>query len=206
MAGREHDSRRRRTEKTSAASARRPERARRKWQRLDRTGNGAASTEEARPVRERAGAGRERSETARRGAPAHRPRRPTAGPGGAFRLSSTRRAALLALIACALTLSIAVPLRNYWSQRSEMQLELENVRKLEQEAKELEDRKVQLSDPTQIEAEARRRLRYVRPGETPYVVQLPQPTTPAGPSEEEKRKRDRPWYDQLWDSITGSGS
>ncbi|MGW0520623.1 FtsB family cell division protein [Crossiella sp. NPDC003009] len=207
MAGREHDRerRRRRTENSSASSARRPERARRKWQRQDRTGAAAASsTEEARPARDRAA--RERSETTRRGTTGGRSRRPTAGPGGAFKLSSTRRAALLAIIACALTLSIAVPLRNYWSQKSEMQAEIEKVRQLNEQAKQLEERKTQLSDPTQIEAEARRRLRYVRPGETPYVVQLPQPATPAAPEESEQRKSDKPWYDQLWESITGSGS
>ncbi|GAA2797543.1 FtsB family cell division protein [Crossiella cryophila] len=208
MAGREHDRerRRRRTENSSASSARRPERARRKWQRPDRTGAAAASssTEEVRSARDRSA--RDRSETTRRGTPGTRSRRPTAGPGGAFKLSSTRRAALLAIIACALTLSIAVPLRNYWSQKSEMQAETEKVKQLNEVAKQLEERKTQLSDPTQIEAEARRRLRYVRPGETPYVVQLPQPSTPAAPAESEQRKNDKPWYDRLWDSITGSGS
>lgn len=213
MAGREHDRerRRRRTENSSASSARRPERARRKWQRPER-GGAAAGSAESRPARSRAEgegaatAGRERSETTRRGTPAGRSRRPTAGPGGAFKLSSTRRAALLAIIACALTLSIAVPLRNYWSQKSEMQAEVEKVKQLNEEARKLEERKNMLSDPAQIEAEARRRLRYVRPGETPYVVQLPQPTTPVAPDPAEQRKNDKPWYDRLWDSITGSGS
>ena len=43
----------------------------------------------------------------------------------------------------------------------------------------------QLSDPAQVEIEARNRLHYVRPGETPYVVQLPGDA-------ERKREEERP--------------
>src|SRR5215468_6519939 len=77
------------------------------------------------------------------------------------------RAVILALVVCALALSIAVPLRNYVSQRGELTEVQQQQQRLREQVDELERRKSELSDPAQTEAEARRRLRYVRPGETP---------------------------------------
>nr|WP_209648054.1 septum formation initiator family protein [Kibdelosporangium banguiense] len=119
--------------------------------------------------------------------------------------TTTRRAAILATIVCALALSIAVPLRTYLSQRDEVAAQERLQAERRALVQRLEERKAQLADPAQIQAEARRRLRYVMPGETPYMVQLPgdvgvesgrQPTAPAGP--------EQPWFQSLWNSITES--
>jgi cell division protein FtsB len=110
------------------------------------------------------------------------PRRVTIGSvrrGGMLGLSSTRRAVALALVVCALALSIAVPLRNYIGQRGELADVEQQQTRLREQVDQLEQRKQELSDPAQVEAEARRRLRYVRPGETPYIVQLPDQSTSA---------------------------
>jgi cell division protein FtsB len=124
-----------------------------------------------------------------------------------FGLSSTRRAAVLTLVVCALALSVAVPLRNYLSQRGELRDTVQQQQQLRQQVDELERRKAQLSDPAQVEVEARERLRYVKPGETPYVVQLPSQTTttpppadPANPDEPRAAGGDQ-WYGQLWRTI-----
>ncbi|GAA1261209.1 septum formation initiator family protein [Saccharothrix xinjiangensis] len=126
-----------------------------------------------------------------------------AGTGGAFGMSGTRRAALLAMVVCALALSIAVPLRTYLAQREELREVNASHETLRAEVGRLEERKRELADPAHLEAEARRRLHYVRPGETPYVVQLP------GDAERELEERrpatqpaeDKAWYEQLWDSA-----
>src|SRR5205823_3711751 len=97
--------------------------------------------------------------------------RPKSSTGGAFKLSSTRRAAVLALLVCALGLSVSVPLRTYLSQREELATQRQKQAELTRQVRELEQRRVELSDPAQVEAEARERLGYVRPGETPYIVQ-----------------------------------
>nr|WP_246366785.1 septum formation initiator family protein [Kibdelosporangium persicum] len=119
--------------------------------------------------------------------------------------TTTRRAAVVATVVCALALSIAVPLRTYLSQRDEVATQERRQAELRAQVDQLEQRKAQLSDPAQIQAEARRRLRYVMPGETPYMVQLPgdvgtqsgePPAAPAGPQE--------PWFQSLWDSIKES--
>ncbi|ONI78096.1 septation ring formation regulator EzrA [Actinosynnema sp. ALI-1.44] len=116
--------------------------------------------------------------------------------------ATTRRAAIVATVVCALALSIAVPLRTYLSQRDEVAAQERRQDELRVKVQELEARKAQLSDPTQILAEARKRLRYVMPGETPYMVQLPgdagvQPGQPPAPVPGPQQ----PWFQQLWDQI-----
>ena len=127
--------------------------------------------------------------------------------GGAFGLSATRQAAVLAMVVCALALSIAVPLRTYLTQHAQVQQELAQQAQLQAEAQQLEQRKQQLSDPAQIQAEARTRLGMVMPGETPYTVQLPgdgqQGDQHGSP---QQQASNQPWFEQLWNSITGSGS
>lgn len=126
-----------------------------------------------------------------------------AGTGGAFGMTGTRRAALLAMVVCALALSIAVPLRTYLAQREELREVTASQEALRAEVERLEQRKQELADPAHVEAEARRRLHYVRPGETPYVVQLP------GDAERELEEQrpatepaeDEAWYERLWDSV-----
>jgi cell division protein FtsB len=146
--------------------------------------------------------------------PAARPPRPRnprqdgkTRTGGAFGLSATRQAAVLAMVVCALALSVAVPLRTYLTQHAQVEQELAQQAKLEQQAAQLEQRKQQLADPAQIQAEARSRLGMVMPGETPYTVQLPgdgQQGGQRGPSQQQAANG--PWFEHLWDSITGGGS
>ncbi|SDI48027.1 Cell division protein FtsB [Actinokineospora alba] len=137
------------------------------------------------------------------------PKRPPAkratrlGPLG---LSTTRRAAVLATVVGALALSVAVPLRTYLSQRTDVQVQERRQAELRAEVEELERRKAQLADPAQIQAEAKRRLRYVMPGETPYMVELP--AEAGGPGAGQKPTHpisQQAWYQALWDSVHGAG-
>ncbi|RJQ71628.1 septum formation initiator family protein [Pseudonocardiaceae bacterium YIM PH 21723] len=128
----------------------------------------------------------------------------SAGSGGAFGLSSTRRAALLALVCCALALTVAVPLRTYLTQRHDIAAAQQRNEQLAAQTKDLQEQKEKLDDPAQAESEIRKRLRMVKPGETPYRVQLPGDAPPPKAPEPEQKKQDKPWYDRLWDSIAGS--
>ncbi|WP_239155257.1 septum formation initiator family protein [Amycolatopsis sp. FDAARGOS 1241] len=119
-------------------------------------------------------------------------------------MSTTRRAAVVAIVVCALAFTVAVPLRTYLSQRSEVREQEAQQAQLQAQVGELRAKKAKLSDPAEIEAEARRRLRYVKPGEVPYMVQLPedQPAAPApaaGPASVPQGS----WYDKLWDQVSG---
>lgn len=121
-----------------------------------------------------------------------------------FGVSNTRRAAMLAIVVGALALTVAVPLRTYLAQRSDISDQLRVEHDLRQQVTKLQARKAQLSDPEQIEAEARSRLRMVMPGETPYIVQLPtgpdNGSEPGGPGQ---GPRQSPWYVTLWESTGG---
>lgn len=140
-----------------------------------------------------------------RGAPKRRPAsRAKSSTGGAFKLSSTRRAAVLALLVCVMALSVAVPLRTYLSQRDELAAQETQRVELEIQVRELEQRKQELSDPAQVEAEARARLGYVRPGETPYIVEVPQ--APAPPPPRAPGDDGVPWYEEMWNSVLGKES
>ncbi len=92
---------------------------------------------------------------------------------GALGLSTARRAALLAVVVCALALTVAVPLRNYVSQRHELAAVAAQQQQLEAEAAQLRAERASMDDPAHVEALARARLGYARPGETPYRVELP---------------------------------
>jgi cell division protein FtsB len=118
---------------------------------------------------------------------------------GLLGLSSTRRAAVLAVVVCALALTVAVPLRNYVSQRQELAAVSEQQRTLAAEVDELTRQRAQLSDPAEIEAQARSRLGYVQPGEVPYVVQFP-----ADPKAGRRLAvgSGAPWYRVLWREMS----
>jgi cell division protein FtsB len=127
-----------------------------------------------------------------------------AGAARALGLSSTRRAAVAALVVCALAFTLAVPLRTYLAQRAEVSEQEELKQQLTERVAELERKKAELADPAQVEAEARRRLRYVMPGEKPYIVQLPgDSATEEARTAAERAKASQAWFEQLWSSVTG---
>lgn len=117
---------------------------------------------------------------------------------GFLGLSSTKRAAILALVVCALALTVAVPLRNYVAQRQELAAVSEQQQVLSAEVARLQQERARLSDPAEIEAQARSRLGYVMPGEVPYVVQFP---VAPGPDPADAANAGVPWYRVLWREV-----
>jgi cell division protein FtsB len=117
--------------------------------------------------------------------------------------SAARRAAILAAVVCALTLTIAGPVRTYFAQRTEMkQLEATEAQ-LRAQIAELEQQKVKLADPVFIAAQARERLGFGMPGEVPYQVQLPANSgVPGMPGADAPASNpNEPWYTSLWHTI-----
>ncbi|MGV8872294.1 MAG: FtsB family cell division protein [Rhodococcus sp. (in: high G+C Gram-positive bacteria)] len=127
-------------------------------------------------------------------------RRPTM-PERTFLGLSTGRAVILGVVVCALALTLAVPLRTYFSQRSELDSVLAQRAALQNDVDALRTQKSQLDEPSRIAADARERLRFVMPGETPYQVQLP---GDYGKTPEERVTENvstGPWYTDLWNSA-----
>lgn len=108
----------------------------------------------------------------------------------------------MAILVCAMALSLSVPLRTYLSQREELATLERQREELSREVDRLAERKQELSDPQHLEAEARKRLGYVRPGETPYIVRVPEKAEDEQ-HKQNKEPHEKPWYEQLWKTLTG---
>ncbi|MBC3190069.1 septum formation initiator family protein [Pseudonocardia sp. C8] len=120
---------------------------------------------------------------------------------GLLGLSSTKRAAILAIVVCVLALTVAVPLHNFVAQRQELAAVSERQQALEADVARLSADRARLSDPAEVEAQARARLGMVRPGETPYIVQFPVPPEPA--ADDGQAQPGVPWFHTLWDDVSG---
>jgi cell division protein FtsB len=188
------------------------------------TSASAAATAPARPrtrVRARQGPRRDAQRTALRRHPLSE-RRGTNAPAaaqaaaraaratrGALGLSTARRAALLAVVVCALALTVAVPLRNYVSQRHELAAVAEQQRHLDADAASLRAERSAMDDPAHVEALARARLGYARPGETPYRVELPGDAAAGGRAADTgaalaPSEADLPWYTRVARGTLGT--
>jgi cell division protein FtsB len=114
---------------------------------------------------------------------------------------STGRAVVLAAVLCALALTLAVPMRTYFSQRAEATQLAQQRRDLEADVARLRERRAQQQDPHHTETEARERLRLVMPGDTAYIVQVPGIEQPAVPTPAAAPRKPDPWYTRLWNSM-----
>jgi hypothetical protein len=100
-------------------------------------------------------------------------------------------------VVCGLLLSAFLPMREYLAQRGDIaQLESEQAQARKRVAA-LEAERDRLQDPAYIAAEARRRLHFVLPGETAYVVLAPE-ETPTEVEAEGPVGATAPWYSQVW--------
>jgi cell division protein FtsB len=116
---------------------------------------------------------------------------------------TARRAAILAALACVLTLTIAGPVRTYFAQRTEMDQLAASQAAMRRQIADLEQKKGKLADPAYIAAQARERLGFVMPGDIPFQVHLP-PTAAVSPqpgSDTAKPANNDPWYTSLWHTI-----
>jgi hypothetical protein len=111
----------------------------------------------------------------------------------------------MGLVVCALVVSAALPLREYLSQRG--QIAAARAAQVQQKARvaALEDQLRQLQDPAYVRAQARKRLHFVLPGETAYVILAPS-AAPVPPGKAALTRAtttgpEAPWYSQVWGSV-----
>jgi len=108
-----------------------------------------------------------------------------------------------------MTLALTVPLRQFFAQRQRLADVQARQRAQAERVAELEAHKERLRDPAYVERLARERLRFVRPGEVPFVV-----LTPSGAPKAERPERasddavpdERAWYAELWSSVEEAGA
>ena len=119
-------------------------------------------------------------------------------PQAADRARFTSRAAVLAVVICAIALSLAYPVREYIAQRRQIdQLQAER-QLLTAQLHQLELQQGRLNDPTYIEQLARNKLHLCLRGSTCYVVINGQ----SGHSGAQATAASlTPWYERLWQSV-----
>ncbi|MFD4789976.1 septum formation initiator family protein [Streptomyces sp. NPDC058459] len=113
----------------------------------------------------------------------------------------TGRAALLALVLCSLIVALAYPMRQYISQRAEIADLKHRQEQARARVEQLRDAKARWQDDAYAEQQIRRRLHYVMPGETGYVVIDP---GAAKQSRADRAAAHRPWYANVWDGVDRS--
>ena len=110
----------------------------------------------------------------------------------------TSRAAVLAVVICAIVLSLAYPVREYIAQRGQIdQLVAEQQARIAQ-VKSLQAQQARLTDPSYIEQVARQQLDMCFPGTRCYIVEGSQPSAGAA---QLRRPAAAPWYAKLWRSV-----
>ncbi|WP_164479109.1 FtsB family cell division protein [Nakamurella antarctica] len=145
----------------------------------------------------------------RRTRAANTPAAPLGGPAARKPLKSKllRQVAILGLVLAAVALSLGYPLRDYLDQRAELAAAVAQRQALEQTVANLELQQAALADPDYIKAEAKKRLQYVMPGDTVYVVQAPvlkvAPEAAAGAPV--ATATTQPWYSTLWGTLSSPG-
>jgi len=122
-----------------------------------------------------------------------------ASPPGTPRTARlTSRAAILAVVICAIALSLAYPVREYLAQRQQIGQLVAQQETMLAQVKNLEAEQARLSERSYIEQLARQELDMCVPGTQCYVIEGSQSLTngdrpqASGPS---------PWYAKLWRSV-----
>ena len=125
--------------------------------------------------------------------PAQRQERPD-------RTRFTSRAAVLAVVICAIALSLAYPVREYIAQRRQIDTLQAQHAMLAAQLRRLQEQQQRLTDPAFVEQLARDRLHMCLRGETCYVIIGGHSGHPAsGPATATVSLT--PWYARLWQSV-----
>jgi len=119
-------------------------------------------------------------------------------PPSSARSRLTSRAAVLAVVLCAIALSLAYPVREYIAQRRQIdQLEAQR-QAVELRLSQLQQQQQRLSSNTYVEQQAQDRLHMCLPKHKCYVIinpPLPTAKAPASPAP------GTPWYERVWGSV-----
>ena len=111
----------------------------------------------------------------------------------------TGRAALLAVVMCAIALSLAYPVREYVGQRRQIDQLLNTQQSLSAQVKNLQEQQQRFSDPSYIEQQARDQLHMCRPVEKCYVIIGN--NSPAPDATLKQTATPTSWYSKLWGSV-----
>jgi cell division protein FtsL len=125
-------------------------------------------------------------------------------PGHAAALAATARstrltgrAAVLAVVICAIALSLAYPVREYIAQRQQIDQLLAQRQAMTAQVSALQQEENQLGQPSYVEQRAESELHMCFPNEQCYEVISGHPASRAVAA----RPPQDPWYAKLWQSV-----
>jgi cell division protein FtsB len=118
---------------------------------------------------------------------------------------------VLAAVGVVLTLLVLPYVQKWMVQRSEIAAVLAENEVARRDVAALEAEQRRWQDPDYVKAEARKRLFYVMPGETGFVVvdsepSAPEPSDPAHAAAARVKGGDQPWFGDLWESLRAAGA
>jgi cell division protein FtsB len=123
---------------------------------------------------------------------------PAQRPGPArTRPHFTGRAAVLAIVLCGIALSLAYPVREYISQRKQIDQLMAASARINEQKKDLQAEYRMLHSPIYVEAQARDRLHMCLPNQTCYEII----GSPAKPKVVAEKVTAVPWYARMWSSV-----
>jgi cell division protein FtsB len=112
------------------------------------------------------------------------------------------RAVVLILVAAALVMTLAFPIREYLAQRAAISAAEDRAAMLDDRVGNLQNQVERWQDSDFVEQQARERLHYVMPGETGLVVLSPEDVEQARkPDIAVAEKPEVAWFDTLWASV-----
>src|SRR5579859_5812920 len=119
-------------------------------------------------------------------------------PATPERVKFTSRAAVLAVVICAIALSLAYPVREYVAQRKQIDQLVAEQQMMAAQVQDLTAQKARLTDPGYIEHIAGTTLHMCKPGARCYIIEDGQSvlSTPKA-----KQQPGAPWYAKLWQSV-----
>jgi cell division protein FtsB len=113
----------------------------------------------------------------------------------------TGRAALLALVVCALVVALAYPMRQYVAQRSQIADQRRQAEVARRRVDQLREEKARWQDPEYVRTQARKHLHYVMPGEIGYTMVDPLGAGGSAARTEGVTAARSSWYANLWDGV-----
>lgn len=116
------------------------------------------------------------------------------------------RTVLLLLVVLALVVPLAPTVHRYFAQQAEINALQQDISHLKDQQKDLKGQSDRWNDDDYVRQQARERLFYVNPGETPYVVTgKDASSSTADDSSAEATTADTPsWGENLWTSLAES--
>jgi len=104
---------------------------------------------------------------------------------------------VLAIVLCGIALSLAYPVREYISQRRQIDQLMAQGAKIQMQRQQLESERKMLHSPVYVEQQARDRLHMCLPTQMCYEIIGPS----AKPKDLAARVAQAPWYAKMWSSV-----